>query len=543
MRLRELPVLVIDCQASSGDPAKGHLLELAWSVVRPSSPEPPSVEARLARMPEGETLPARIQRITGLDEEDVSRGEPPETIYTELDEVARSLARECGLPRCPAVVHFSSFEERYLRSLRYRTHRDSDLPFLFVCTHRVSRRLLPELPQRSLRAVAGYFGHGVAELRRAADHVSATIEVWRHFVELLARKDVEELGDFLNWLGSPSESPRASVRRYPMPRTAWQDLPRKPGVYRMLRANGDVLYVGKASSLRERVTSYFRSSANHAAHILEMLAQARDIETTVTGSALEAALLETEEIHRREPPYNRALRPRDRRLLYGDRSLRDFTDAPDRDHPEGPLPQSDVWPRLAAIRAGEGEEWFDCDRWTFLEGLAIFREAVGGASLLAHGAKEWLREPVEEDRSELKLTTAARGLHPPPTAAEIAGTMNVVVIRASHLVRRSRWLRTLSDSALVWRDADGARLALVFERGRLVSRLALEVDAPAPQPAGEPRERLSHPQALDLLSYDRLVVLTTEIRRLVSEERRVDLHLGSTQVVGPTRLAAMLRWI
>jgi DNA polymerase III subunit epsilon len=85
-------------------------------------------------------------------------------------------------------------------------------------------------------------------------------------------------------------------RVFPMPAAIRQALADKPGVYRMRSLGGDLLYIGKAKSLKKRVTSYFRSKAPHPEHILEMLSQAQNIDFSLTESALEAAVLETDEI-------------------------------------------------------------------------------------------------------------------------------------------------------------------------------------------------------------------------------------------------------
>ena len=110
----------------------------------------------------------------------------------------------------------------------------------------------------------------------------------------------------------------------------------------MLRSNGDVLYVGKARSLKRRINSYFQKKSSHAEHILEMLSQAADIDVTDTGSALEAAILENDEIKRLSPPYNKALRSRDRQLWFCDRSLTSFSGRPDDIHTVGPLPSREI---------------------------------------------------------------------------------------------------------------------------------------------------------------------------------------------------------
>ena len=69
------------------------------------------------------------------------------------------------------------------------------------------------------------------------------------------------------------------------------NLTRRPGVYRMLDAKGEVLYVGKARNLQNRVGSYFRASGL-ASKTMAMVEKIASIEVTVTSSDTEALLLE-----------------------------------------------------------------------------------------------------------------------------------------------------------------------------------------------------------------------------------------------------------
>ena len=84
-------------------------------------------------------------------------------------------------------------------------------------------------------------------------------------------------------------------------------LPVRPGVYRMLDAKGDVLYVGKARALRNRVTNYTQVS-RLSKRLQRMVAQTRSMQIVTTNTEAEALLLEAQLIKRYRPPYNVLLR-------------------------------------------------------------------------------------------------------------------------------------------------------------------------------------------------------------------------------------------
>ena len=103
--------------------------------------------------------------------------------------------------------------------------------------------------------------------------------------------------------------PRSSVIE---PRTDFSErlkaTPTKPGVYIMRGRSGEVLYVGKASKLRNRLRSYFVRKANHSPKIRDMVRRVADFEYIVAESEQEALLLECNLIKENKPPYNARLK-------------------------------------------------------------------------------------------------------------------------------------------------------------------------------------------------------------------------------------------
>ena len=108
-------------------------------------------------------------------------------------------------------------------------------------------------------------------------------------------------------------------------------LPDHPGVYLFKDQSGELLYVGKAASLADRVRSYFQRGADHSPKTTLLVGQIADLETIVTRSELEALILESNLIKRHRPRFNIVLRD-------------------DKQYPYLRLPIKDRFPRLSIVR-------------------------------------------------------------------------------------------------------------------------------------------------------------------------------------------------
>ncbi|HOX87016.1 MAG TPA: excinuclease ABC subunit UvrC [bacterium] len=83
-----------------------------------------------------------------------------------------------------------------------------------------------------------------------------------------------------------------------------QNLPGKPGVYLFRNADGQIIYIGKAKVLRNRVRSYFQTSRNRDQKTRRLVSQIRDLEIILTDSEVEALILESNLVKQHKPKYN-----------------------------------------------------------------------------------------------------------------------------------------------------------------------------------------------------------------------------------------------
>jgi DNA polymerase-3 subunit epsilon len=558
--LSQLEVLVVDCQATAAAP-RGHLLELGWARVRDTATRP---HACLIALPDGAQIPPAVTRISGISADMMHAAVDAQFAWRALSDDAAGLAQQ----PTPTVIHFARFEQPFLRTLAGGT-----LPLDVVCTRDIARRLLPDLPRCSLRALAGYFGRAVGPLRRSADHVEATAFVWHELVLLLERSGVTTWSTLRDWLSTPIAPTGRRRRVWPMPRDVRLALPDTPGVYRMLRTDGSVLYVGKAASLRHRVNSYFRRQHGVPERSLEMLSQARAISFDVAPSPLEAALVEPDEIKRHRPPYNVALTIQDRALWFASQDLGTRSPEPSPHCPLGPFASTGTLDRFAALARGDRAALMSTvrlkpdttrgggpsasgargpDEGMFTAGYDLLRtshpeltrtDLPEHAKLLRLGTRLWRegrrdREVDDDDSGE-----SARGS--PAWSPELVQTsLEWLALRAALARRRAIWLTRLVDCSVMWRETEGSGMRLIIiANGEVASSTTVNASALPPVPPGARRPAAARREAFTLAAFDRLRVLTTELKRLTAAGAPVALRLGPGPALGASRLASALWWV
>lgn len=315
-------VFFLDLQTTGATPKHGSILEIAWGTL--SDP----TTSFLVKQPEDARLPHRIKILTGIKDDDMGEAVSLKLAIKEFQKFIKRSSRNNAI----CIIHFAQFEKNFLCDVFKK-----GIPFPIICTHEVAKRLFPNLPSRGIKGLAGYYGDNTSEFKRASSHVEATKIIWQNLLLELNKIEIKTYEDLIDWLVLSPKRVKTKYE-YPLPKEKRLFLPEAPGIYRMLNKKGEVLYVGKATSLKSRVNSYFRGQKGRDSKKLEMLAQVYDLHITQCESPLHAALLETDEIKKLAPYYNIALKVGHRSLSFFNYGFTSQKNAPDSEHFLGPFP-------------------------------------------------------------------------------------------------------------------------------------------------------------------------------------------------------------
>jgi DNA polymerase-3 subunit epsilon len=590
--LRDLPVLVLDCQAAGGKPGKGFLLEMGWLRVTANESLDPELfgkktESFLIKRTVENKIPKSVTKITGISSEDLESGVTEKYIWDQILYAAGKIMRSTGLKLCPVVIHYSRYEEPFIRYLFEQYGGSRKFPFTIICTHKIMGRLFPGLPQKGLRAAAGYFGLSLPDFRRCREHVAATAYIWFHLVSLLEKdQSVYTFEDLNDWMESNPvcKNEKKPGRDYPLDKKYLKDLPDLPGIYRMYRSNGDLLYIGKARSLKKRVNSYFRGKGQHAEHILEMLSQARSLDISITSTALEAAIRESDEIKDYSPLYNRSLKYHGRELVFFNPHLDKVSPKPGPVYRLGPFPHTRFIQPLCLIMDILNEKnkkisveaierilnispEYCPDPVCFRQGMDLFKEEffidrsldIILSDLKSLGVLFWKeklatsRESEKKDEEEYEQGEAEdtsdshseeEALPLVWTPERIYAALKSIIRTGIFYIRRAHWFCRLCDSSLVWEtDRADDYFLLKIEAGNFRTVESFMPEGEISIPTGYKKNRFERQKCFDIGTYDRMRVLTTEIRRILSERREVKICFSPCLTLRTGQIKRLLEWV
>lgn len=337
-------ILIIDCQTTGTHPKNGHLLQIGWSFFNSSSFEEPIIEKWIFKLPKDYVIPEKIRKMQNISDSDLLEGHEPKVIFDRLQEILLKLGDE------PIVIaHYAQFEHLFLKSLFLTFLNTEQLNFTLLCSQRIAKRLIPTLPSHNLKALAGFFKIQNLPKNEVTSHVMMTSDIWRQLITRLVAIDIINYTGLITWLKTKQQTETSKYYEYNIDRLKRLDISTKPGVYRMLAKDKTILYIGKATSLKSRVNSYFRGVKNRNRRILEMLAQVWDIETIECHTPLEAALLESDEIKKWHPPYNILLKSDDRKLLFYNHEFTAYSEQYDDTFYNGPYRPHDAIATLLTL--------------------------------------------------------------------------------------------------------------------------------------------------------------------------------------------------
>lgn len=194
------------------------------------------------------------------------------------------------------VAHNAHFDYTFLKN------EFKNLGFNFqrktLCTVRLSRKIIPKLPSYSLGNICNYLNINHLNKHRAKGDAEATSHLFTYLLNQNEDKLNKNIID--NEIKVKTLPPKISYELF-------DNLPEETGIYYFHNEEGDIIYIGKSKNIKKRVASHFSTNLNSKKSI-ELKNQVADISFELTGSELIALLLESDEIKKHKPKFNKAQR-------------------------------------------------------------------------------------------------------------------------------------------------------------------------------------------------------------------------------------------
>ncbi len=241
-------------------------------------------------------IPYYISQLTGIYNSDVAAA-------PYFDEAAISIKE--FLADSVFTAHNLQFDLGFIKSEFNRA--EIDLPVTpGLCTLKLSRRIFPELPSKSLGSVTRHLQILHKNAHRALGDATVTAKLLLRIIKILKLEyNIQTLNELLDFQKTPaSQAKTKKVKKGFAEGIA--NAPDEPGVYFFKNASGIIYYIGKAKSLEKRIKSYFRGDPERKTK--KIFRASSQIEFLITNTELTALLTEASLIKQYNPEINRQLK-------------------------------------------------------------------------------------------------------------------------------------------------------------------------------------------------------------------------------------------
>ncbi|HVO74088.1 MAG TPA: exonuclease domain-containing protein [Ignavibacteriaceae bacterium] len=244
-------------------------------------------------------IPNYITRFTGISDEDVYNA-------PFFEDAAADICR--FISNSVLTAHNISFDKSFLRrELAFSGLELSEfLPDhsgAFLCTLRLAKRLYPRLRSCSLNSVGRHLRLKNKRPHRALPDAEVTALILLKMIKQAVKKEkIRTIGELINFQFIPQVKEETNLKLGKQLGKDIAGLPDMPGVYYFLNSRNEIIYIGKAKSLRDRIRSYFSVTAPRKAK--KIVKQAVRLKIEITNSELTALLFESESIKKINPRHN-----------------------------------------------------------------------------------------------------------------------------------------------------------------------------------------------------------------------------------------------
>ncbi|MFA5405530.1 MAG: exonuclease domain-containing protein [Ignavibacteria bacterium] len=250
-------------------------------------------------------IPREITYLTGITNEDVI----DKPIFDEVAPKIINFFEDINFNNTIFVGHNVSFDFKFVSESFRRLDEPIKFEVRTLCTCKLARRLLRQLKSKSLGNVSEYLGIRQDRKHRAFDDTMATAKILLHFLDVLQEEyEIESLDEVLTFQNTKIYTEEKKSPALKRVNIKLKDIPKNPGVYFFKSASGEILYIGKAKNLRERLSTYFRHNSELTYKIKRLLSSIKKLEYEITNSELSALILESKLIKKHKPRFNTAIK-------------------------------------------------------------------------------------------------------------------------------------------------------------------------------------------------------------------------------------------